>query len=80
STMFLTMVMFLDKAMFMTDLILNRGLTLVEVGRMVVYISPIFLSLTIPISVLVATVMTFNQFSAENEYVVMKASGWSFTY
>jgi len=80
STMFLTMIMFLDKAMFMTDLILNRGLTMLEVGRMVLYISPIFLSITIPISVLVAAVMTFNQFSAENEFVVMKSSGWSFTY
>lgn len=80
STMFLTMIMFLDKALFMMDLILNRGLTMLEVGRMVLYISPIFLSITIPISVLVAAVMTFNQFSAENEFVVMKSSGWSFTY
>ena len=80
STMFLTMVMFLDKAMFMTDLILNRGLTILEVGRMVLYISPIFLSITIPISVLVAAVVTFNQFSAENELVVMKSCGWSFMY
>jgi lipopolysaccharide export system permease protein len=80
STMFLTMVMFLDKAMFMTDLILNRGLTMLEVGRMVLYISPIFLSITIPISVLIAAVMSFNQFSADNEFVVMKSSGWSFMY
>lgn len=80
SAMFLTMVMFLSKAMFMTDLIINRGLTMLEVARMVLYISPIFLSLTIPISVLVATVVTFNQFSSENEFVVMKSCGWSFTY
>ena len=80
STMFLTMVMFLDKAMFMTDLILNRGLTILEVGQMILYISPIFLSITIPISVLVAAVVTFNQFSAESEFVVMKSCGWSFMY
>jgi lipopolysaccharide export system permease protein len=80
STMFLTMVMFLDKAMFMTDLILNRGLTMLEVGQMLLYISPIFLSITIPISVLVAVVVTFNQFSADHELVVMKSCGWSFTY
>jgi len=80
STMFLTMVMFLDKAMFMTDLILNRGLTMLEVGQMILYISPIFLSITIPISVLVAAVVTFNQFSADNEFVVMKSCGWSFMY
>jgi lipopolysaccharide export system permease protein len=80
STMFLTMVMFLDKAMFMTELIFNRGMTVLEVGRMVLYISPIFLSTTIPISVLMAAVVTFNQFSADNELVVMKSCGWSFMY
>lgn len=80
STMFLTMVMFLDKAMFMTELILNRGMTVLEVGQMVLYISPIFLSTTIPISVLMAAVVTFNQFSADNEFVVMKSCGWSFMY
>lgn len=64
----------------MTDLILNRGLTMLEVGRMIFYISPIFLSITIPISVLVAAVVTFNQFSADNEFVVMKSCGWSFMY
>lgn len=64
----------------MTDLILNRGLSLFEVFRMVLYISPIFLSVTIPISVLIAVIVAFNQFSAENEFVVMKSSGWSFMY
>ena len=64
----------------MTDLILNRGLTILEVGRMALFISPIFLSITIPISILIATVVTFNQFSAENEFVVMKSCGWSFMY
>ncbi len=79
-TMFLTMVMFLEKATFMTDLILNRGLTMLEVCQMALFISPIFLSITIPVSILIASAVTFNQFSAENEFVVMKSCGWSFMY
>jgi lipopolysaccharide export system permease protein len=45
---------------------------------MMVYISPAFLALTIPISVLVAPVVVFNQFSSDNEWVAMKSNGWSF--
>jgi len=80
STLALTMVLFMDKVLFITDLMFNRGVTLMEILRMIVYITPGFLGLTIPISVLVAAVVVFNQLSADNEFVVMKASGWSFMY
>jgi len=80
STLFLTLVLFMDKIIYMTDLILNRGVTFFEVMRMILYVSPGFLVLTIPLSVLIAAVVVFNQFSADSEFVVMKASGWSFLY
>ncbi|MGP0630413.1 LPS export ABC transporter permease LptF [Nitrospina sp. 32_T5] len=80
STLALTMVLFMDKVLFITDLVFNRGVTLPEVVRMIFYITPGFLGLTIPISVLVAAIVVFNQLSTDNEYVVMKASGWSFLY
>lgn len=80
STLALTMVLFMDKVLFITDLVFNRGVTLPEVARMIFYITPGFLGLTIPISVLVAAIVVFNQLSADSEYVVMKASGWSFLY
>lgn len=80
STGFLTSILFLDKFLFMTELIINRGVSFQEVARMMLYIAPAFLSITIPISVLVSAVVVFNQFSGDNEYVVMRASGWSFLY
>jgi len=45
---------------------------------MMAYISPAFLALTVPMGVLLASVVTFNQFSANNEWVAMKASTWSY--
>jgi len=42
------------------------------------YISPAFLALTIPIGVLLASVVTFNQFSVNNEWIAMKSCNWSF--
>lgn len=78
STLFLTMMLFLDKVLFLTELIINRGVTFVEVFKMMLFISPVFLAVTIPISVLLGAVVTFNQLSADNEITVMKSCGWSF--
>ncbi len=74
----LTMLLFLDKFLFLADMIISRGVAIVEVLRIMAYISPAFLALTIPMSVLFASVVVFNQFSAHNEWVAMKASNMSF--
>lgn len=75
----LTAILFLDKILFLTELIINKGVDFVGVMRMMVYISPAFLALTIPMSVLVASVVVFSQLSADSELIAMRASGCSFT-
>lgn len=75
---FLTMLLFLDRILYLTELIINRGVSLVEVAKIMMFIAPAFLSMTIPISVLVASVVVFNQLSADSEWVAMKANGLSF--
>ena len=74
----LTMLLFLDKFLFLAEMIINRGVSVLEVVRIMTYISPAFLALTIPMSVLIASVVTWNQFSAYNEWVAMKACNMSF--
>jgi lipopolysaccharide export system permease protein len=78
STGSLTTILYLDKFLFMAEMIVNRGVTSMEMGMMMAYISPAFLALTIPIAVLLASVVTFNQFSANNEWIAMKACNLSF--
>ena len=78
STGALTTVLYLDKFLFMAQMIVNRGVSFMEMILMMAYISPAFLALTIPMGVLFASVVTFNQFSANNEWVAMKACNWSF--
>ena len=68
----LTAVLYLDKFLFIAQNIVNHGVSILEVFLIIIYISPAYLALTIPISVLVASVATFNQFSASNEWVAMK--------
>ncbi|MGV7221719.1 MAG: LptF/LptG family permease [Nitrospinales bacterium] len=76
----LTALLYLERLLYMTTLIFNRGATFVEVALMMVYISPAFLAITVPMSILVAAVVVFNRFSADSEIYAMKASGWSFMY
>jgi lipopolysaccharide export system permease protein len=78
STGALTTILYLDKFLFMAEMIVNRGTSLTEMVMMMAYISPAFLALTIPMSVLLSSVVTFNQFSANNEWIAMKACNWSF--
>lgn len=78
STGALTTVLYLDKFLFMAEMIVNRGVSSWELVMMMTYISPAFLALTIPMGVLFASVVTFNQFSANNEWIAMKACNWSF--
>jgi len=74
----LTTVLYLDKFLFIAENIINRGVSILEVFLIMIYISPSYLALTVPISVLVASVATFNQFSASNEWVAMKSCHLSF--
>ncbi|MDP7552457.1 MAG: LptF/LptG family permease [Nitrospinaceae bacterium] len=74
----LTMVLYLDKFLFMAEMIVNRGVTFLEICHIMLYSAPAFLALTVPMSVLVASLVAFNQFSAHNEWVAMKACNLSF--
>jgi lipopolysaccharide export system permease protein len=74
----LTSVLYLDKFLFIAENIISHGVSLLEVFLIMIYISPSYLSLTIPIGVLVASVATFNQFSVSNEWVAMKSCHLSF--
>ena len=74
----LTTVLYLDKFLFIAENIVNRGVSILEVFLIMIYISPSYLALTVPISVLVASVATFNQFSASNEWIAMKSCQLSF--
>ena len=74
----LTMVLYLDKFLFIAENIVSRGVSIMEIFLIILYLSPSFLTLTVPISVLVASVATFNQFSASNEWIAMKSCHLSF--
>lgn len=72
-----TGALFLDKLLYLTEVIINRGVSFYNVAKMIIYIAPAFLVLTIPIGVLIASVVTFSRISADSEIIALKAGGVS---
>jgi lipopolysaccharide export system permease protein len=80
SVVFLTTIFLLEQMLYMSHMIANRGLTFMEGLLLMAFTCPVFLTISMPFSVLVASVTLFNQICGDNEYVAMKTSGWSFFF
>lgn len=72
-----TIILLMDKILRLIELIVNRGGNLSDVLMLFLYISPSFLILTIPVAVLLGTLLTFGRLSSDSEITAFKASGMS---
>ena len=70
----LTLALFLQKMFRLMELVLSKGSTLAATGKLLLYIMPGFLALTIPMSLLVAALTAFSRLSSDSEVTAMKAS------
>ncbi|MGZ3604636.1 MAG: LPS export ABC transporter permease LptF [Thermodesulfobacteriota bacterium] len=75
--MVFTVILLMDKILKLIELVVNRGASLSNILMLFVFISPSFLILTIPIAVLLATLLTFGRLSSDSEVTAFKASGMS---
>ncbi len=71
-------ILTLEKINFLSALILDRGLTIWEFIKLLGYTSPAFLAVSIPLAVLLASLITFSHLSADSEIVAMRACGIGF--
>jgi len=74
----LTGSLFLERLLNLTEIMVNRGVSFVNVAKMVFYIAPALLILTIPMGIMVSSVVTFSRISADSEITALKAGGYSF--
>lgn len=72
-----TLILLMDKILKLIELIVNRGGSLSDVLMLFLFISPSFLIITIPVSVLLGTLLTFGRLSSDSEITAFKASGMS---
>jgi lipopolysaccharide export system permease protein len=72
-----TFILLTNRILKLMDLVVNKGVGLAEVVKLILFLLPSFLMLTIPMSVLLAILITLGRLSADGELIAMKASGIS---
>ena len=72
-----TIILLMDKILKLIELVVNRGGSLSNILMLFLFISPSFLIITIPVSVLLGTLLTFGRLSSDSEITAFKASGVS---
>jgi lipopolysaccharide export system permease protein len=72
-----TLVLLMGRLIKLTDLVVSYGVPLADVGMMIIYLVPSFLVYTIPMAFLLAVLLAFGRLSADNEIIIIKASGMS---
>lgn len=77
SLLVFTFILLLAKILELTELVVVKGVKPLTMLRFLMYSLPFFLSITIPMSTLLAVLLAFLRLSADNEIVVLKAAGIS---
>ena len=72
-----TIILLMDKILKLIELIVTRGVSLVQILKLLLFISPSFLIFTIPMAVLLGTLLSFGRLSGDSEITAFKASGMS---
>jgi lipopolysaccharide export system permease protein len=73
----LTFVLLMGRILQLMDLLVNKGISFLDISKFIVLLMPSFLMFTIPMSLLVAILIGLGRLSGDNEITVMKASGIS---
>ncbi len=73
----LTFVLLMGKLLQIMDLMVNKGISTLDIAKLIVFLLPSFLMFTIPIALLIAILIAMGRLSADNEITVFRASGIS---
>lgn len=74
---FFTFIFLMAEMLKITDLIVNYGVGMIVIVTMLVYSTPYFLVYVIPMSVMMAVLLTFMRMSGDNEIIALKTGGVS---
>jgi lipopolysaccharide export system permease protein len=73
----LTFVLLMGKILQIMDLMVNKGISIFVIARLIIYLLPSFMLFTIPIALLIAILIALGRLSSDNEITALKASGIS---
>ncbi|MFA6321384.1 MAG: LptF/LptG family permease [Candidatus Omnitrophota bacterium] len=70
-----TFVLLVGNIIQLADLVINKGVDMISVLKLFLFLIPWLLSFTLPIAALTAVILTFGRFSTDGELTAIKASG-----
>ena len=73
----LTFALVTGRLLKLTEMVVNRGVSLADVASLIGYIMPAFLELTFPMAVLLGVLMGFGRMSGDRELIAARACGMS---
>ncbi|MBI3995542.1 MAG: LptF/LptG family permease, partial [Nitrospirae bacterium] len=71
----LMMILLTEQMVRLTELFLNKGVSLTTILKIFVYLLPAFLVIAIPMGVLIATIIGFSRLTADHEITALMAGG-----
>ncbi|THB80765.1 MAG: LPS export ABC transporter permease LptF [Desulfobacteraceae bacterium] len=77
SLLFLTFVFLMTRIPEVTNMVMNYNANLISVCLLILYTVPKFMEFTIPMSVMIAVLLTFMKMAGDNEILAVKSSGIS---
>lgn len=72
-----TLVLLLARIFKMMELIISKGVDVLTVGELFSYFLPSLLAMTVPMAIMVASLMAFGRLSSDNEITALKGAGVS---
>lgn len=75
---FLNSILMMEKIMRLSRLLSGVGASLLDMAKIIILLQPQLMLLTIPMSLLLSTLLTYGRMNMDNEIIIMKAAGMSF--
>lgn len=72
-----TFILLIARLLKLIELVVNRGLPPLQILRLLGYLMPAFLEVTVPMAMLLAILIAFGRLSADAEMIAMRSSGLS---
>ena len=71
----LTVVMLIGNIIRFAELIISKGVSPLDILRLLIYLIPFLLSFTIPMAALISMILAFGRLSSDYELIALRASG-----
>jgi len=75
---FLNSILMMEKILKLTRQLAGMGTSVPEMARLILFLQPQLLTLTIPMAIILAPIVVYGRMTMDNEIIILRASGMSF--